>query len=67
MGWITSYTIGEIPGASAEMSTYSRDLLVTALLIFRRCLKIPESFVRGRFLMGLIFISLVNVYHLTLR
>lgn len=33
VGWLTSYTTGEIPGASAEMSAYSRDLVVTTLLM----------------------------------
>lgn len=33
MGWITADAVGEIPGASAEMPTYSGDGLVTALWI----------------------------------
>lgn len=34
MRWMTQYTIGDIPGASAEMSMYFGDLLVTPWLIY---------------------------------
>lgn len=60
MGQTTYYTIGEILGDSAEMSTYTGDLLVTPLLI-RMSSEIPLVLCMGDYLMGLILMSLVSV------